>query len=400
MNKSHAGAVILVAALWGTFALFTYYWLVPIQQRSDFAPYWYGSRLMLGGTTPYQVATTPPDELRAEGLPYRGQPLLYLYPATTTYLLLPLWAFPFKVASSVWSALQLVFFCLLPLLLYSYLEWKPAPLFFGLIVFLSCVGLQNSLTVYTIGQFTGLALACVILAWWSICARAPAITVLSLAGLTLRPESVILAAVVVAFLLLGGRYRVVVAWGAVMTGLFALSLAQVGWWVPEFLDQALDYNDMGNNVWLPGLLSLPVLELAFTAGLLLWGVWFFCEVRTLPEDWRLLWALAVAIVVMLLVVPQSNDYTLVYALLPVWVLIALGDTGTRLALFLWLPLASYAAKFGFDRSGRTEYLYLWLHELFTPLVIGGLLTYTWWRGARFPSENSQKDFSQWQNGRR
>jgi hypothetical protein len=119
----------------------------------------------------------------------------------------------------------------------------------------------------------------------------------------------------------------------------------------------------------------------FVAGMILWGGWLFRQAWAWPDqDLQLLWSLSVIIVLALLLLPQTNDYTLVYLLLPIWLLLWQGrHSVTTPVLFVWLPVMSYVAKYGYESSGRQADVLLWLNELMTPLVIAALLTYEWSR---------------------
>ena len=352
--------------------------MIPIQQGFDFRPPWYGARAILHGTNPYL-------------LPQLGT---FFYPATNTYTLLPFWLLPFNTALSLWCGLQLVFFSLLPLLMYRNHSWKPAPRHCALIIILSLAGFPYSLNVYTLGQFTGLGLASLILAWWGISKGNRLVTALSLVLATTRPEGAVIAAAVLAILLAKRQFAVLAIWLVVMTSVFLLSLLQIGWWVPDFLKRAQDYQVLGGGTfWPPQLLGATVLELAFAAGMILWGGELFRRVWTWPDqDLQLLWGLSVIIVLALLLLPQTNDYTMVYLLLPIWLLLWQGrNSVTTPVLFLWLPMMSYAAKYGYQSSGEAQ-IFLWLNEFTTPLVIAALLTYEWFRFAGSAPLQTQRAF--------
>lgn len=391
VKKQVAGTCLRVALLWAVLAAATYVWFIPIQQKTDFLPSWYSAREILRGTNPYTLLITA-DTSEAMGLPHIGP---FFHPATNAYILLPFWLLPFGTASSLWCGLQLVFFSLLPLLIYRALSWKPTPLYVALIILLSLVGFPYSLNVYTLGQFTGLALASLVLAWWGISKGNHFVTALSLVVATARPEGALISAAVLAFLLIRRQVAVPVIWFVVMAGIFLLSLLQIGWWVPDFLTRVQAYQDLGGGTfWPPQLFGTAVLEFVFVAGVLLWGGWLFRQTQVWCDpDLQLLWGLSVIIVLALLLLPQTNDYTLVYLLLPIWLLLWHGRNSlTAPVLFLWLPVMSYVAKYGYASSGQQAESILWLNELMTPLAIGVLLTYEWSCFVKSSSLQSQNAF--------
>jgi hypothetical protein len=379
MSKQTTRIALGVALLWFAFTAATHLWFMP--RKSDFRTRWYGAREVLHGRSPYALPVTP-DMLYAKKLPDRA----FLYPATIAYTLLPFWLLPMNTALSFWCGLQLVFFSLLPLLIYRNLGWKPPPLHYALIVLLSFVGFPYSWNVYTLGQFTGVCLAGLVLAWWGVSRGHHLVAALSLALATTRPEGAVLAAAVLVFLLAKRQFAVPVIWLAAMIGVLLLSLLQIGWWVPDFLEQVRAYQAHGENFRPPQLLSTKVVEFLFVVGLLLWGGGLLRQVWAWPDqDLQLLWGLSVIIVLVLLLLPQTNDYTLVYLLLPIWLLLWRGRRSpTTLLLWLWLPLMSYVAKYGYESTGREAEAFLWHNQFLTPLVIAALLTYEWSRLVRTP----------------
>jgi hypothetical protein len=388
IRKQTVGVFLLVALLWAAFAAATYLWFIPIQQKSDFLLRWYGAGKTLHGTNPYALYGTT-GMVKGKGLIFVG---LYYYPATIAYTLLPFWLLPANAAVSLWCGLQLVFFSSLPLLIYWNLSWKPSLLYFALIIVFSLGGFPYSLNVYALGQFTGLVLASLVLAWWGIGKGHRLVAALSLVLATTRPEGAVIAVAVLAILLVKRQFTVPAIWLAMMTAIFLLSLLQIGWWVPDFLNQTRLYPSRGGGIfWPPHLLGAAVVELGFIAGILLWGGWFFRQLWTWPDqDRQLLWGLSVVVVLALLLLPQTNDYTLVYLLLPIWLLAWRGRrSATAPVLFALLPVVSYFAKYGYMGLGGQAEALVSLNELVSPLVIAALLTYEWSRFAKSAPYNRE-----------
>jgi hypothetical protein len=378
IRKQTVGVFLLVALLWAVFAAATYVWFIPIQQKSDFLLRWYGAGKILDGTNPYALYGTM-GMVKGRGPISVG---FYYYPATIAYTLLPFWLLPVNAAVSLWCGLQLVFFSSLPLLIYRSLSWKPAPLYFALIIVFSLGGVPYPLNVYTLGQFTGLVLASLVLAWWGISRGNHLVAALSLVLATTRPEGAVIAAAVLAIALMKRQFAVPAIWLVVMAGIFLLSLLQIGWWVPDFLNQTRLYPTRGGGtLWPPRLLDAAVLELGFIAGIVVWGGWFLRQLWAWPDqDRQLLWGLSVVVVLALLLLPQTNDYTLVYLLLPIWLLAWQGRRSvTAPVLFVLLPAASYFAKYAYMALGRQAEALVSINELVSPLVIAALLTYEWSR---------------------
>ena len=90
------------------------------------------------------------------------------------------------------------------------------------------------------------------------------------------------------------------------------------------------------------------------------------------ERWNASTSLSAAILVALIVLPQTNVYTMVASLLPAWVVLWAG--GERWPS--WLPaLVVLALPWGFFFTGGL--LPTGLEQLVIPLALGALLTLRW-----------------------
>lgn len=373
MAKRIAGLVLFLV-LWGVFAVETYQWLVPIQHNNDFLQRWYGAREMFKGHDPYAMELTD-EVLIAHDLPLVDSRYFH-YPATITWILLPFWVFPHDIAISLWCGLQLTLLSVLPLLMYQTLRWRMHPVRMLAVILLSIIGFQNALTVYTLGQFTIFVMACFLIAWWGVQRGSPAVAASALVGATIRAEGAVIVLVVLAGLLYYRHYRVVVWWLALMIVIFALTVLQIGFWVPDFWADVTEYDDVGVAEWLLDLFGSRVLGLALIAGVLAWCGWLLRATRHIDSvAERGLWQLSIVIGAVALTTPQTADYTLVYLLIPIWLLLWIGrDSLTTAIVFLWLPVVSYGAHFAYQRMDQSE-TGLLLNQFLTPTLVLLLLTY-------------------------
>jgi hypothetical protein len=370
--------VALMLLLWALLSVASYFLLaVPRQNRFDFYHCWVGARAVLAGENPYSQEIVRRIHEGMFGQWFGGAEEIhqrFAYPAFITWLLLPFWLLPFPLAVSLWCGLQLLILLALPLLLMSLLRWRLPSVLLAVMLLFSVFFYRYPITSYLLGQFTPFALACLVVAWWGLVQGYPTVATLALLGATIRPEAALFPLLV---LLLAawrmGRREVVVAWAGLVTCLWLLTRLVVGPWVSGFLGGMGDYAGTSFLRWPPLVLGSVWLAALVAAGVLAWGVWMWLDSRRMPaEDW-IPWELSTAILFALIILPQTNAYTLVAALLPAWVVLWSG--GERLRS--WLPmLIVLALPWGFFLAGGL--LPMGLEQLVIPLALGVLLTVQWW----------------------
>ncbi|MFP4324253.1 MAG: hypothetical protein ACLFTK_17490, partial [Anaerolineales bacterium] len=115
----------------------------------------------------------------------------------------------------------------------------------------------------------------------------------------------------------------------------------------------------------------PVLRLATVA----WAGWLLLQMRSLDDNQRFPWSLSVMALTMLLVLTQSKDYTLVYALPAAWLLIwtERGRGWVTGAVF-----AILASPWLYWSQGWTLIEDRPWEQMLTPLLLAALLTRQWW----------------------
>jgi hypothetical protein len=297
----------------------------------------------------------------------------FAYPAIIAWLLLPFWLLPFPVAVSLWCGLQLLIMLALPLLVASLLDWRPRMFVLALVLFLSVFGYRYPITAYVLGQFTPLALACLVAGWWGLARGRALVATLALLGAVIRPE---VASFPLLVLLLAawraGYRRVVALWGGLLAGLWVLTRVRIGPWVVDFLTGTGEYATTSFLRWPPLVFGTGWIAALVVVAVLAWAVLIGWRVRCLPAEMRLPWEVALVTVVVLVLLPQTNNYTLVVGLLPAWVALwaaGRGVWGTLLVLFVLLsPWVFFLAA---DR------LPAGLEQLLVPVALGGVLTVGW-----------------------
>jgi hypothetical protein len=170
------------------------------------------------------------------------------------------------------------------------------------------------------------------------------------------------------------RHRIIYAFGLTSLLLLAISLARIGWWLPEFLAQIGQYEALPRQWMLSDIGSLPgLIWLAGTVVLLAWGGKRFWADRT-AFPFVLFWG---SISLMLLVTPHTMEYDLPILLLP-FIFYAprflRSPAGTAGWLFLWwLPWLSWAISGQLGYTTGVWYSFFWFH--YPQILIVGLLVW-------------------------
>ncbi|WP_119071424.1 glycosyltransferase 87 family protein [Aggregatilinea lenta] len=378
LSRQKTSLLLILLGLWFVLTVTTQLWLIPKKMPHDYDlfPRWYGAREMLQGVNPYTDAVTYPM-LKAMGYPLYDKYIhRFYYPATVTWILLPFWLLPFSLSIILWCGLQLLLVLVLPLLVFTLLSWRLPPLLLALITVFSAVPWRHSANSYVIGQYTIFILACLVISWWMVLEDRPWFAAIALVGSTVRSEGIVLTAALLLFLLLSRHYKVVMRWAGIMSVLFFLSVAQIGFWIPDFLHDIRGYEANQATTFAPAIFGVNWLTYLMIAIIVGWGIYMLYQMYSLPMQYRLPWSLSVFILVALLTLRQTKDYTLVYALLPIWIIAWAGrkqpwNTGGVLLILIspWIYNA-VGANMGHDSQ---------VEQFLTPVLLAGLLTYQWLR---------------------
>jgi hypothetical protein len=367
----------LMLSLWALLSVASYFLLaVPRQNRFDFYHCWVGTRAVLAGENPYTQEIVRRIHEGMFGEWFEGAEEIqqrFAYPAIITWLLLPFWLLPFPVAVSLWCGLQLLLLLVLPLFLLSLLKWRLRPIFLAVVLLFSVFFYRYPITSYVLGQFTVFALTCLVVAWWGVVRGHSTVAVLALLGAVVRPE---VASLPLLVLLLAAwqmkRREIVLAWAGLVACLWLLTRVHVGPWVWDFMGGMGDYAGTSFLRWPPMMTGSGWVAALVVVGVLVWGVWMWIGIRHLPIEAQVPWGISIAILVALLLLPQTNAYTLVASLVPVWVILWAG----RERWWSWLSvLAILVSPWVFFFAG--DLLPTGLEQLLIPVGLGVLLTLHW-----------------------
>ena len=362
--------------LWILLSIATYFLTARFRQHlTDFYPRWEGSRAALAGENPYSPEVSWIIQETMFGRRQEPYEIVqhYVYPATLTWLLIPFWILPYPIAVSLWQGLQLLLLLLCPVGVILLLRWELRGISFFLLAILSLFGFRHPINTYVLGQFIPFVLASTILAWYGTAINKPVITYLGLLGLLVRPEVVVIPIIV---LLLHNwverRRGVIAAWIGSLFFLWLLTRLWIGPWEFDFLNGIISYTGYSFVRWPPLALGNLWIGMLVALCVIGWGMWMLWSVRNLPSPKRLPWEISVSVVTTLILLPQTNNYTLVLALIPIWVTLWASEGAylnwILLSAILLSPWVFYALN---------ETLFSGVEQLIIPLVIGGVLTRQW-----------------------
>jgi len=385
--KSVFGILFLLIVLWSLLAAASYLLVViPSMNRFDFYPRWVGSRAALLGENPYSDQVTwriQEGEFGRRLEAWEDQQRFAYFPFVI-WLLLPFWLLPFPLAISLWSGLQLLLLLVLPILVAITLGWKIRPLKLVILLLFSVVVFRYPIIAYLIGQFIPWCLVALVIAWWGLVNNRPILTAVALLLGLIRPELTFLS--IFGLLLLAWEKKnklVILAWGVGTLGMLVITSLRVGPWVMDFLHGLRAYQEYSAPVWAPQLLDNSVLAAALILVVLIWGPWMWRSVRIADIAERGGWILAITSLTVLILLPQTGNYSLVMGLTAVWMIFWTFDNHRLMWLLVLILLSSpwFFHSLGTERSI--------LEHLIIPVLLGVLLTLSWLTRSNEIAERSQ-----------
>ncbi len=106
---------------------------------------------------------------------------------------------------------------------------------------------------------------------------------------------------------LAGRWRGLLAFGAVLAALTVVSILRIGWWLPDFIDGIRAYGEYSFPVWGPSFLP-PLLRVLLLGAVSAIGLWALVRMRGQRSRDRQLDLMTIAIVGCLIALPQTGSY--------------------------------------------------------------------------------------------
>ncbi|MEM6285168.1 MAG: glycosyltransferase family 87 protein [Chloroflexota bacterium] len=298
--------VVLLAVLAANVVITHNQFTAPNPGMNDFLSRWEGARsFWVDGVSPYSDEASLNIQQMIYGRAAEpGEDLgLFAYPMYTVFYVLPVVTLPYAWASAVWMVLLEV--CLIAglFLLLGTLRWQPGPLLLALLLAFSVLN-YFAFRGLILGQPGHVVYLMTALTLWSLSRGRDVLAGVALALSTIKPQ---MGFLLVPFLLLwglrAGRWRFVSGFVGMFAALMLTSFALQPDWFFDWIGQVQQYPDYtrdGSPVWILFEFFLgwsPWVGYAVRAVLVGWMLWAWYGVLVQRHDERLLWTIAVTLVV-------------------------------------------------------------------------------------------------------
>jgi hypothetical protein len=317
-------SLIFFAAL----AFFALSVILPVRGNTfDFYPRYIGAQAFWRGESPYGDTVTAQiqEGMFGDVLPEDADQQRFAYPAYTAVLIAPFALLPPAMATALWMSLQIFILAWALWLWFDLLNWKLPPIQRCILIAVLLLAFRYPITLYLIAQFTGVIIFCITLAVYFLQKRRDVLAGAFFAFATIQPTiSAPLAGVVLLAYALRGRWKGLAAFVVTLGILVAITVARIGWWIPDFLDNLRDYSQYATYyLWTPELFESSFVSGFFVALVMVvagWAAWRFWRrphsVSPLPKGEGLgVRAFVFTLIpTCLLLLPQTGSYYLMLLL--------------------------------------------------------------------------------------
>jgi Glycosyltransferase family 87 len=344
--------------------------------RFDFYPHWVAAQAFWRGQMPYDAEVTAEIQrgMFGEVLPPDFDQQNSAYPAYTSLLLAPIMLLPASIAIALWAALQFFSIVWTIGIWIFILKWRPPPWLLGILTLGFLLVFRHSINLFVLAQFTGTILLMVSLAVWLLLNGHDRWAGVVLACSTIPPT--IAAPLSLALLMayaLRGRVQGLVAFIITIAVLIAITTAQIGWWIPNFVDILRKYAQYARPIWAVNLIENPVLRILFVGGVVAVCFWAFLNFWRQPNREQQIDLSMTLMIVAVLLIPQTGSYYMVLLIPPILVCIYKGQV-LREKWLVWLActLAIISPWFYWWLGGEESPLEALLLPLYVGLIWGGV----------------------------
>jgi|GEM_PF-5421318 len=277
---------------------------------SDLIPRHMGCEAMFGEQiSPYS------DDVRLDILAVNPTPDIeqrFWYPAHLCFVLLPVWLIPYEISTRLWTAGNMI---LLGSIIFIFASWyhrRLRPLSIALQILIILIGFRYSMMTIVLGQFTIYTMGCVLLAVWGLVTKKPYFAAVGLMGLTIRPDSSMAFGVLFLMAMYRRQWRPLIYAVVGLLIAWAGTYLLIGSWEVDFVTDTLSYSDFIDTVmWLPDFSIWGVLTYIGALGCAAYSVWL---IRNTTDKEYYMVGGGIGLLLALIVLPQTNPYTLVYIL--------------------------------------------------------------------------------------
>lgn len=339
----------------------------------DIYPRWVGSRAVWQGESPYTAEVDRLTQSYVYGRPAKeGEDSFgFYYPAHAAIVLAPLTLLPAHTAALLWSASMWAVLSVIVFVTTQSLK-MPAVSWIWIVAAFSIFFYRFFLLSVINGQYAIFILGIWGMVYYLIRREKEEAAGFLLALTTIKPSLSFLPLLVWLLWGITGQHKKFVYSFLLSSALFlAVSLLQLGWWIPEFLAELAEY-DLFPRDWNTGdLFTLPgLIWLGGTLVLLYWGSKeYWLDKHEFP--WVLFWG---AISLNLLLTPHTWDYDIALMILPFLIyapryLQTKSNTAIWVTVF-WLPWITW---FIFVYFGYTTDIWVYLLWRYYPQILVGAL---------------------------
>lgn len=342
----------------------------------DIYPSWVGSRAVWQGKSPYttEVDLETQSYIYGRSAQEGEDSFAFYYPAYVAVILAPLTLIPARTAALLWTATIWATLSTIAVVTTRSLSVS-TPRWLWLVTLFSILLHRIFLLSVINGQYVILILAVWGAAYYFIQREQEMVAGSLLALTTIKPSLSFIPLVLwLIWLFTSGRKRTLIFFCLTSGILFAISLFQIGWWVPEFLAQLTKYDQFPRDWHTGNLFTLPgIVWLAGTLALLYFGGKAYWRER-IEFPWVLFWG---GISLNLLFTPHTWDYDLALMILP-FVIYAPRYLQTKSSTVVWLCLfwLPWLTWFAFTYLGYTTDLWVfWLWRFYPQVLVVALLLF-------------------------
>jgi hypothetical protein len=320
----------------------------------DYYPFWAGGRAVLvRQQNPYDPQITLENQEAIYGrpaLPEENQHA-YAYPAYAALIVWPFLLLPFPLSSSLWIAGQQALVVAAVALIARAIGWWPGRWHF-LALCLAAMTFRYSMITFVLGQTSIWVLCCLALAVWAMRRGRATVAGIALAASVLKPQLAFLPALAMIVTATPRQRRpLILALAGSLACLLALSLLFSGFWIDDYWHQLQAYQQYSSTDFAIAAVARSVLpegtaQILNAVGIALLLIWFALVLFRQRGGGQPVVAVAMALGITQLVVPQTGSYNMVLLLLPLLVILgyrsryrARQDTLVLLArLLVWATL--------------------------------------------------------------
>jgi hypothetical protein len=279
---------------------------------NDFLPRYIGCEAMLQeGKNPYS------EEVRTDIMslnPEDNVEQRFSYPAHLCFVMLPFWIIPYELGARLWVVASFFFAGAAVFMTASWFKHPLRNWQLALLMFVVVMGFRFSIITIVLAQFTLFVMFLTLVAIQALWKEQKWLATLALVGLSIRPDGFIIMTVLGLMALYRRQWQPVVQTiiiGLVMWAGTHLVIQGGELWELQFISDIRDYTDYNPTMlYLPDFFGLAGSLVVAACALLI--AYLFWRIRHFKPRSFYVAGGSIALLIPLILTPQTNPYTLVY----------------------------------------------------------------------------------------